>query len=343
MSQVIESGIGTLNYGKQTVKGTPATAATVTVGYNRPKWFDGVLKPGVILGSEEYIDGLRFGSPAQWVNDVGGMVGTVTIQAQPENAGLYMAQLLGVDTVTGAADPWTHTITSAGSSGSYATWWQKVGVAVGPEREMFIDSKIAKLLVTCGDKQNPLHYAIDIACLNPSQVFEIDAAKTEDATDPYYWNETEGGITFDGTVLTDVDEETLEIDTGIKPFSANSITPAQLIEGKGKIIRTLKSIVTDETLAKFRKTVYGTTTPALGAKPVKTVFFAAAKTVYTKTATRTLTYTTPKIAVKPDEMVVGPLREGGEIQIAFGGECLKEGATAALTVIALSADTTTYA
>lgn len=343
MSQVIESGIGTLNYGKQSAKGTPATAAEVIVGYNRPKWFDGQLKPGTVLGSEEYVDGSRFGSPAQWVDAVGGMVGSITIQAQPENAGLYMAQLLGTDTVTGAGDPWTHTITSAGSSGAYGTWWQKVGAAVGPERELYSDSKIAKLLVTVGDKQNPMHYAIDVACLNPAQVYTVDPAKAEDATDPYYWNETEGAATFDGTVLTDVDEETLEIDTGIKPFSANAIAPTQLIEGKGKIIRTLKTIVTDETLSKFRKAIYGETAPAAGKKPVKTVFFAAVKNVYTKSATRTLTYTTPRVAVKPDEMMVGPQREGGEIPIAFGGECLKEGATAALTVIALSGDSTTYA
>ncbi|MGH2878953.1 MAG: phage tail tube protein [Solirubrobacteraceae bacterium] len=343
MSNVIESGIGTLNYGKQTAKGSIATAATVTVGYDRPKWFDGQLGAKKTTGEEEYVDGQRFGSPAQYTDTVGGAVGTLTVQAQPENAGLYMAQLLGSDVVTGSVDPWTHTISTAGTSGAWGTWWQKVGAAVGPHRELYSDSKIAKLMVTTGDKQKTMHYAMDIACLNPAQVFAVDAAKTETATDPYYWTESVGAVTFDGTVLSEINEETLEIDAGIKPFYGNSIAPVQLIEGKGTIVSTLKSIVTDETRLKYNKAIFGETEPAAGKLPVKTVYYASAKTVYEKSATRKMTIERPRISVKPDEMVIGALREGGELPIAFGGSCLKEGATAALTIIVLSGEEKSYA
>lgn len=343
MSNVIESGIGTLNYGKQSAKGTKATAATTTVGFNRPKWFDGELKPGTVLGSEEYVDGNRFSSASNYVDTIGGAVGTLTIQAQAENAGLFAAQFLGIDTVTGVSDPWTHTITSAGSSGSWATWWQKVGVAVGPQREAYWDSKMTKLVVTCGEKQNPLHYAIDVMSVNPAEVFVTDAARAEDATDPYYWQETEGKVTFDGTVYSEIAEEMLEADTQAKPFYGNSPVATQIIEGKGKIIRTLKTIVTDETLKKYRKAIWGSEAPAENTAVGKAVYFAAVKTIYKKSATRELTFTTPRVAVDPKDMGFGAQREGGEIPITFGGEALKEGATPALTVVALSADATTYA
>lgn len=108
MSVAIEAGIGTLNYGKQSAKGTKATAATTTVGYNRPKWVSGQLAAKKILGSEEYLDGNRFGSPSPFTDRVGGDVGSVVIQAQAENAGLFAAQILGSDTVTGSGDPYTH-------------------------------------------------------------------------------------------------------------------------------------------------------------------------------------------------------------------------------------------
>lgn len=343
MSTVIESGIGSLNYGKQSAKGTPAVAATTTVGYNRPKWFDGQLGPKQTLGQEEYVDGQRWASASQYIDTVGGMVGTITIQSQPENAGLFAAQILGVDTVTGSSDPYTHTITSAGSSGPWGTWWQKVGAAVGPEREMYSDSKIGKLLMNCSDKQKVMHYAMDIFSVNPAQVFETDAAKTEDATDPYYFTETQGAVTFDGSVISEINEETLELDTQMKPFYGNSQIALQLIEGKGLIVSTLKSIVTDVTLAKYRKAIYGTAEPAVEAKPTKSVYFAAMKTVYEKSSTRKLTITRPRVAVKPDSFEIGAQREGGEIPIEFGGQCLKEGATPALTVIALTADATAYA
>lgn len=343
MSTVIESGQGALNYGKQSAKGTVATAATVTVGFDRPKWFDGVLSAKKTLGDEEYIDGNRFGSPVTYVDTIGGLVGTLTIQAQPENAALHTAQLLGVDTVTGSADPWTHTQTSAGTSGAWGTWWQKVGATVGPQRELYSDSKTAKLMLTCGEKQKVMHFALDIACLNPGQIYTTDPAKTEVATDPFYWPETSGSVEFDGSVFSDISEETLEVDTGMKPFYANELKPAQLIEGKGTIVSTLKTVVTDVTLAEYRKAIYGEASPAAGKVPVKTVFYASAKSTYTKSATRTFTIERPRIAVKPDEMAVGPQREGGEIDIAFGGSCLKEGSTPALTIIALTGEEKSYA
>ena len=343
MSEAIESGIGSLNYGKQTAKGTVATAATVTTGYDQPKWKDGMLGSKKTLGQEEYVDGQRFGSPAEYTATIGGLVGTVTIQPQPENVGLYAAQLLGVDTVTGTVDPWTHTITSAGTSGAWGTWWQKVGANVGPNRELFSDSKIAKLVINCADKQNVMHYAMDVASLNPSQVYEVDPAKTQATTDPYYWTETVGALTFDGTVFSDINEEITEIDTGIKPYWGNDIRPAQLIESKGTIVSTLKTIVTNVTREKYLKALYGEVAPAVGKQPVKAVFYAAAKTVYEKSATRKMTVERPKIAVKPEEMALGALAEGGEIPISFGGNCLKEGATAALTIIVLSGEEKSYA
>lgn len=343
MATAIESGIGTLNYGRQSAKGTPATAATITVGYNRPKWFGGALAAKKGLGQEEYVDGQRFASPSVFTDRVGGPVGAVIVQAQPENAGLFAAAILGVDVVTGGADPYTHTITSAGTSGQWGTWWQKVGSAIGPQREMYSDSKIKSLKLTAGAAQKVMHYDLDILSLNPAEVFGTDAAKTEDASDPYLWTEVTGTVTFDGTVDTDVNEETLEIDTGMEAYWGDDIRPAQLIEKKGSIVSTVKSIITDTTLAKYRKAVYNNVAPANGTKPVKDVFYAALATVYTRSATRTLTITRPRIAVNPEDMIVAPQPEGGPIEIAFGGACLKSGATSAVTIVALSADATTYA
>lgn len=343
MGTAIESGVGTLNYGRQSVKGTKATAATTTIGYNKPKWFGGALKSGKTLGSEDYVDGNRFSSPSMFTDKVGGDVGTVTIQVQPENAGLFAAAILGVDTVTGTSDPYTHTITSAGTSGQWGTWWQKVGAAIGPERELYSDSKIGKLVMTGGQDQNVLHYDLSIMSLNPGEVFTTDPAKTEDTSDPLLWTEVTGAVTFDSTVDSDANEETLEIDTGMQPYYGDNILPSQLIEAKGTIVSTVKSIVTDTTLGFYRKAVYNTAAPTAGTQPVKTVYYASLVTVYTRSATRTMTVTRPKIAVRPDDMVVAPQPQGGPNEISFGGPCLKSGATPALTIVVLSGDATTYA
>jgi hypothetical protein len=342
MTQVIEAGIGRLNYGKQTLKGTIAVAATTTAVYSRVKWFDGMLGAKATLGEEEYIDGNRFGSPSEYVDVVGGSVGTVTIQSQPTTGALFLGQLLGKDTVTGSVDPWTHTITSGGTSGSYGTWWQRTGETIGPIKEAYFDSKISKLAMTCSDKQNPMHYAMDILCLQPAETYTTEPAKTEDASDPYYWTESEAAgvskVELDGVAFSEVNEEVLEIDTGMKAYWGNSQKPSQLVEGKGTIVRAFHMIATDEAI---KKSLYGEEAPAAGKQPAKAVFYAVMKSVYEKSATRKITFESPRVAIDAKDLAIGAQREGGEIPLVFAGKALKGvSAEPALTVVALSADET---
>lgn len=343
MATVIESGIGTINYGRQSAKGTAATAATTTVGYDQPKWAGGHLSPNKKLGNAEFIDGSRFGSPSTYTDAVGGEVGSLSLQLQPENAGLYAAAILGVDTVTGASDPYTHTITSAGTSGHWATWWQKVGSSVGPERQRFSDSKIAKLALSSTFADKVLKADLDIQSLSAAQTFGTDAAKSQNTSDPYFHTEATGTFSIDSTVINEVTESMLEIDTQMKPFYGDSIAPLQLIEGKGLITKSVKSIVTDDTLGKFRKAVYNAASPSSGTDPNSAVFYAAISQTYTRSATRTLSISAPRVAIDPATMNVAPKPEGGEIELTLGGTCLKNGATAALSIVALSGDATTYA
>jgi hypothetical protein len=343
MATVIESGIGTINYGRQSAKGTIATAATTTVGYDQPKWSGGHLSPNKKLGNAEFIDGSRFGSPSTYTDSVGGEVGSLSLQLQPENAGLYCAAILGVDTVTGASDPYTHTITSAGTSGHWATWWQKVGSAVGPERQYFMDSKIAKLALSSTFADKVLTADLDIQSLTAATTYATDAAKTQNSSDPYFHTEATGSFSVDSLVINEVTEAMLEVDTMMTPFYGDSIAPLQLIEGKGMITNSVKSIVTDDTLGKFRKAVYNAAAPTSGTAVNKAVFYAAMTQTYTRSATKTLTVTCPRVAIDPATMNVAPKPEGGEIELTLGGTALKDGSTAALTIVALSADATTYA
>jgi hypothetical protein len=342
VAQVIESGIGTLNYGKQPAKGTKATAATTTVGYNQPKLKDGELSAKKVYGQEEYIDGQRFATPTVFTDKIGGEVGTPVIQVQPENGGLFGAQILGVDTVTGGADPWTHTVTSLGTAGAWGSWWEKTGASVGPVREMYWDAKIAKQVWECGVDQKVMHLSMTIMALVAAEVYTVDPAKTQDTSDPFIWTEMTGSCSFDGTVISEVEGEVIEIDTGMEAFWGDGLTPLQLIEKKGLITSSIKTIVTDATLLKYYKALYNTTTPSAGNVPTKDVYYAAVNTLYTRSATRTLAFQRPKVAVKPDDLAIGPQAEGGKIPIELGGACLKSGASAGLTIIALTGDSTSY-
>lgn len=343
MATVIESGIGQVNYGKQSAKGTIAAAASTAVGTNRIKHVGGGFRTGKVLSSEEFSDGNRVGSPSVFTNYTGGSVGTVMMQAQPENVGLFWAQILGSDIVTGASDPYTHTITAAAAA-PWGTWWVKTGSAIGPVRQAWWDSKISKLTMSSPRDRNVVHLDADIASLKPAQVFTTDPTKTEDASDPYLATEATGALTFDAVVVSEVEDAVTEMDAGIQPFYGDGVEPLQLIDGKGAITRSFDSIVTDDTLLKYYKAIYNSTTPAAGDRPVKDVFYAAATQVFTRSATRTATVTSPRIAVDPANFEeLAPLPQGGARKIRFGGRCLKNGGTSPLTVTVLSADATSYA
>ncbi len=343
MATAIESGIGTTNYGRQSAKGTKATAATITVGYDRIKWTgDAPLKVNKKLGAKEYVDGQRFGSPTRFTDSVGGEVGMIGFHAQPENVGLYSAAILGVDTVTGASDPYTHTSTSAGTTGQWGTWWQKVGSAVGPVRLMFWDSKVAKLTYTSNFADKVLTGELDIQALS-AEVYSTDPAKTEATSDPYLHTEAAGAFTLDSLVVPEVNEAVTTIDTKMSPYFGDNITPIHLIEGKGAITQSMKAITTGDTIGKFNKAVFGTATPSAGAVPVKDVFSAATSIVYTRSATRTFSIICPKVDIDPENLVIGAQAEGGPIPLDFTGTCRKDGSTPAITTVALTAESGSYA
>lgn len=343
MASTIETGIGAINYGKQSAKGTIATAATTTVGFNRLKHTGGGFKSGKTLGNEEYSDGNRFSSASAWVDKVGGDVGSVEFQVQPENIGLFYAQILGSDVVTGAGDPYTHTITPSNSGAAWGTFWQKLGSAVGPSREAYWDAKIAKLTQSSPRDRNAAHLALDVKALKAAQQFTTDPAKTEDTSDPYLLTEAEGALTFDGTVVQEIEDSIIEIDCGTEVFWGDGVEPLQLIEKKGIVTRSIESIVTDDTLAKYKKALYGTATPSAGDRPTGDVFAPEIEQVFTRSASRTATITTPKVNINPEDFEeMAPMPEGGKKSIKFGGQAVKSGSDPIITVVVLSAESAAY-
>lgn len=343
MANTIETGIGQVNYGKQTAKGAIATAATTTVGYNRLKHTGGGLKAGKTLNNEDYSDGNRFSNASAWVDKVGGDVGSLTLQAQPENIGLFYAQILGSDIVTGASDPYTHTITVSNTGAAWGTWWQVLGSTIGPEKQVYYDSKIAKLTQSSPRDRNAVHLDLEIKAMKAAEVFTTLPAKTEDTSDPYLLTEAVGALTFDGTVVQEIEDSVVEVDCGTEVFWGDSIEPLQLIEKKGIITRSIEAIVTDDTLGKYRKALYNSATPAGATRPGAVVFAPSIVQTWTRSASRTVTITTPKVNIDPsdfDEMAPQP--EGGKKTIKFGGQCVKSGASAPITVVVLAADATAW-
>lgn len=336
----IEAGIGQAWLGKQAGLGT--VKPTSDSNYIVPRWTGGEIGPNAVNGSEEYVDGLRWSSPAIFRDTAGGQVGTLEYQAQVETTGQAWAWQLGSDAVTGGGDPWTHTIDTNGTFVPYVTLRKKVGANVGPLREVYIDSRVSKTVWTCSQSQNVAHLAVDIASLVPAQFALTDPAQAAAAADPINWTSVTGQVVLNGVTLPEVSGETITADLGITPYYGDSVSPAALVEGKNAPQRVLDAIVTSTTLIQVYSSIYGTQTPTGGTNVSSTPTFASMVTKYQFGANRDVTYTSPRVELDPSSFKITPSPTGGTLALSFGGNCLKSGATAALTIAVRNGDSASY-
>jgi hypothetical protein len=337
----IESGTGGVWRARQAALGT--ITAYNAAGVKRLRLTgDSGFKPAKVTGSEESVDGLRFSNAAKFIDSIGGAVGDITYQAQPETAGHAFAQVIGVDVVTGTTPDYTHTMAVGTTNGQYQTYYQSGGSAVGPVKQSFWDALQNTFTWSCGQDSKVAHITEGVMALKAGDWVGTNPTATDSGSDPFNWNEVTTEVKINGTAFEEADGDTLEIDCKLDVHRGDSASPACFVFGKGSIMRSISAIVTDDTLPEILTNWYGTATPA-DADPITTaVTYVDLATKYTRTAARSLEIQTPNVESKADDFEIFPKAEGGKIPVTFGGEALKDGSTAQLTVIAKTADATSY-
>ena len=341
MTTGIESGTGGLWTSNQTALGTQAaTSATSTIRLRKAS--EDTLKSNKAHGNESYVDGSAFDNATPYVQSVGGDVGKFVFQSQIETGAAIWARHVGVDVVTGAGDPWTHTITTGTANPVYQTIREKTGVAVGPYRVVYWDSIFNHVTMNCGGQQFPMHLDCGIHSLKSSEIGSLtDPVAVDSGTDPWRWGEAATAITIGAVSFPEINGETIDSDRGWTSQAGDNIEPAFFIPGEGPITRTFSGAVTDTLLPQIQLALFGSTTPTVGTRPTSQPNFVALKSVYTRSGTRTLSHDTPRVEVKPDDFVIGTRPTGGLWPIAFGGRVLST-ASPHMTIIALTGSSATY-
>lgn len=350
MTQPIEAGQGGVWQVKQTTLGTIQPSTDAGMKRLRKVGEDG-FKGARIFGSEPYVDGQAFASSEQFIDSIGGDIGSVTTQATIALGGFEFAQVIGVDVVTGSGSDYTHTMPLGNANGPYQTIYQQAGQSVGPWNMSFSDALTNKLTYNCGQDQKPAHMEIAVMALKAGNWFTtaptVTDATTGTGTDQgastWNWNEGKGGQTIDGTPFEEIDGDTLEIDRALDVHRGDSAAPACFLRPQAPPpVRTMSAIVTDNTIPKMKLAVFNTTTPTDGQAMATVVTYSALKSVLTRSATRSLSIDTPRVAIKTDDWVVSPRTGTGKIPVTFTGECLRSGTTPAVTVIAKTGDPGAY-
>jgi hypothetical protein len=342
VSQGIETGTGGLWASNQSALGTQAlTSAASTLKLRKAT--DDSLKSNKTHGSEPYVDGEAFDSAQAYVESVAGDVGSFTVQSTIETGAALIARHIGVDVVTGASDPYTHTTTSGTANPVYQTIREKTGSTIGSYRAVWWDGIYNTLTLNCGNDQNTKHITAAVHALKAAEIGSLtDPVAVDGATDSWRWGEQAGAVTIDAVAFPEIGGHTLEMNRNWSSQPGDNVSPLFMVPGRGGMVHTLDAAVTDTMLPQWLAALYGSATPTVGTLPTSQPVYRAIKVVYTRTAvTRLITYDTAKVELKPDDIVIGTKPLGGLTSIAFGGRALK-GAAAMLVVTAKTGDATSY-
>jgi hypothetical protein len=142
----------------QSALGTQAATAAASTKRLR-KATDDTFKANKTHGREPYVDGAAYDSSTPYVEGSAATSARRHPGADRDRRAVF-ARHIGVDVVTGAADPWTHTISSGSTNPVNQTIREKTGVSVGPFRQVWWDAIFNKITWNVGHDQNVAHLAL---------------------------------------------------------------------------------------------------------------------------------------------------------------------------------------
>lgn len=316
----LESNLYALWAAKQTAKGTPATEAK-----RRFRQVAGDVNTAREDGSEGFSDMDRFGNMTDFVNTLTGE-GAPGIQATPTEAAWLFWIFFGADTVTGSADPWKHVFTPQANGGYWATFWKRVGGSV-TDKTKFNDCRIGQLVLEGSTGQKVIRVTPSILALDPGEQFAVDPTEPEiPKEEPFLWTEGVGTFKVNGVVLKGSSQFTATWDEGLSPYYGDDVTAVDLVTGNAQITLGTTILVDAEGHAEYNKRIYGTATPAVGAKPLKVpeALGSYSFTLTKKNAAgplvpaRTMKVEFPGVKWAPD-VAIPPSPDGGAVELSLGG------------------------
>lgn len=188
--------------------------------------------------------------------------GSPVIAARPNIAGLLLFAALGSEAVSGAADPYTHTIT-LGTSQPWLTLWRSIGSLL---HERFPDCRLASLEISSVAGRPVAITAAVLGTRAESRTAGQAAGAIESST-VFLHADAQGALVVEGSPVAEIREWRLRIDTGA--HFADSLAGPSVRQGpKVSVLLETRQVAND--VALWNRHHYGSATPAQNA-PATTV------------------------------------------------------------------------
>lgn len=331
----LESSIYAFWVAKQSAKGSVIAGVAAT---KRPVVVSGDLTVNRADGSEMFSDLDRFGDQTDYVNTIVGE-GSLGIEGSPDVAAYICWLFFGQESVTGMADPYTHTFTPGTNGGFWSTWWKRLGQNV-IQRQKFGDCRIGGLTIEGSTGSKVVRLTPSLLSLAPGVTYASpDPTPSLPTEEPFLYTEGRGTYTINGVVFTGQSQFTATWDEGRGPYYGDDVVPADLVEGTASIGIATTFLVDQAGKDEFDRQIYGTTSPTAGATPLKDLPAIGSYTfTLTKrdasgalTPARTFVLTIPGVKWAPD-LAIPPSPSGGAVELSLGGSMRKVAGQPASTI-----------
>ena len=340
----IRSYAGNLQIAKQNQRGTPATT-----GFHEFRRVDGRISVEKQIESVNYIDGNAWSAQDfDYVQQISG-AGSLTIQATPEGAARLLAwSLAGTDTVTGASNPYTHTIDSPGTGLTYLTVIDAVGGTGLVDGRQYSDCVITEVEITSafGDVVTVKLDLLAITINDGGNSLPASATTTDG--EPLLHTQGSGNGYFklaglnSGATVPEVEQFVLTVNTGIELLYGDSVKAYIAHKKRGTVSWSCTAAVTDETIKVLNQHLYGSASPSLGATPSTSVFTGSFNPKLYQSASRELEISIPKNRVMVEAGSVDPNAAGDKATLSIAGMARKPDSGSLITVTAKTGDSAAY-
>lgn len=208
---------------------------------------------------------------------------TVAFSGPLGNQPVPTAAWVFADAYTGGATPATaaaagvvgtgykHVATPADVGGFWSSWVKSVGKSV-VYRGQFNDCRIQSLRWEGSSASKVLKVTPTLLVLDPGVLLATDPTKPDDGTRPFIYTEGQGQFTIDSAVFRGHSAFAIEAQWGLDEWFGDAATPFDVINNRATVVLQGITIILDaQGLALYNKYIYGTATPAVGARPIQTI------------------------------------------------------------------------
>ena len=180
--------------------------------------------------------------------------GALAALARPRMIGALLYGALGAKSVSGASDPWTHTLTQGATLPWLTIWRHYAGIL----NERFVDARISKLTLSSRSGQ-PVSVVAEILAGSPRYRTAQETTATLEQTQGFEHRHGTAALLFEGAALRSISDWTLTIANGLV-IEQTLAGPVPRMNGLAQISLSVAYRPADAAL--WRRVVYGSTSPA---------------------------------------------------------------------------------